>query len=200
MTVAAVVFDFGGVLAEEGFREGLSAIARRSGLNPEAFYAAALEAVYSSGYVTGRAREADFWRTLRRDWDMFGDDRELQQAILSRFILRPGMIDIVRSLRSGGLRTMILSDQSDWLDYLDERDNFFKEFDLVLNSFHLGRTKRDISVFDDVVLALGVEAARILFVDDSLGHIERAAARGLQTHLFLGQKGFEDFLKIKKLL
>jgi len=36
-TVDAILFDFGGVLADERFRNGLLAIARRNGLNPEGF-------------------------------------------------------------------------------------------------------------------------------------------------------------------
>ena len=36
--IKTVIFDFGGVLAEEGFREGLLAIARENGLDPDAFF------------------------------------------------------------------------------------------------------------------------------------------------------------------
>ncbi len=35
MVIKAVLFDFGGVLAEEGFREGLKSIGRKNGLDPE---------------------------------------------------------------------------------------------------------------------------------------------------------------------
>jgi putative hydrolase of the HAD superfamily len=35
--IKVVFFDFGGVLAEEGFREGLLAIARHHGLDPQEF-------------------------------------------------------------------------------------------------------------------------------------------------------------------
>jgi hypothetical protein len=37
-SIQAVLFDYGGVLAEEGFREGLKNIARWHGLDPEAFH------------------------------------------------------------------------------------------------------------------------------------------------------------------
>ena len=33
--IKAVLFDFGGVLAEEGFRNGLLELGRRQGLNPQ---------------------------------------------------------------------------------------------------------------------------------------------------------------------
>ena len=38
MKIKAVLFDFGGVLAEEGFRQGLMAIAGQYDLDPQAFF------------------------------------------------------------------------------------------------------------------------------------------------------------------
>jgi len=35
--VEVIMFDFGGVIAEEGFKNGLRTIALKNGLNPEAF-------------------------------------------------------------------------------------------------------------------------------------------------------------------
>lgn len=32
--IKAIIFDFGGVLAKEGFREGLKSIAEKNGLDP----------------------------------------------------------------------------------------------------------------------------------------------------------------------
>jgi len=63
--IEAVLFDFGGVIADEGFREGLEAIARKNKLDPEAFYSLAADLVYSSGYVLGRASEQDYWNAVR---------------------------------------------------------------------------------------------------------------------------------------
>ena len=48
-TVDVIWFDFGGVLAEEGFREGLRAIAEGNGLEPEAFIETGFDLVYEGG-------------------------------------------------------------------------------------------------------------------------------------------------------
>jgi putative hydrolase of the HAD superfamily len=184
VAVRAVIFDFGGVIADEGFRAGLHVIAGRFGLDPDAFYRAATEAVYGTGYVTGTGSEADFWQQLRAQFGITAPDRELRHEVLKRFVPRVRMLAIVRAIRKRGYITALLSDQSDWLDLLDTTYHFFTEFDRVFNSYHLGKTKRDASVFDDTVRALNVPALQALFVDDNPGHIERAAGRGLQTHLF----------------
>lgn len=174
-----VLFDFGGVLSREGFRGGLYAIARKNGLDPEPFFHLASDVIYDTGYITGRATEADFWAALRRETGICGTDAELTGEILPRFILRPVMIDAVRSLRSTGYLVAIASDQVDWLERLDERDPFCKEFDRVFNSYRLGKGKRDATFFDDVANALNLEPRELLFLDDNAGNAERAASRGM---------------------
>ncbi|HWS14569.1 MAG TPA: HAD family phosphatase [Candidatus Methylomirabilis sp.] len=177
--LAGVLFDYGGVLAREGFRGGLHAIARTNGLDPEPFFLLASDVIYDTGYITGRATEADFWGALRRATGIRGTDAELTGEILSRFILRPVMIDAVRSLRTKGYVLAIASDQVDWLDRLDERDHFYREFDRVFNSYRLGKGKRDASVFDDMADALQRAPGELLFLDDNAGNVERAASRGM---------------------
>lgn len=146
-----------------------------------ALHRLAVEAIYESGYVTGRGSEAEFWSMMRQRSGIRGSDAELTGEILQRFVLRPKMIEIVRSLRRDNLVTGILSDQTNWLDILNERDHFFQEFDRVFNSYYLGKGKQYPGIFDDVIRTLGVSAPETLFVDDHPGNIERASSRGLKT-------------------
>lgn len=182
--IRAVYFDFGGVLATEGFHEGLFAIARSQGLDPEAFFQIARAAVYESGYIIGEGVESDFWELVRHRSGVRGGDAELTAACIDRFRLRPGMLELVRSLRALGITTAILSDQTDWLERLDAREPFYREFDRVFNSYRLGKGKRDESLFDDAVRALGVAPAAAVFIDDDPGNVSRAAGRGLHALLF----------------
>ena len=187
-SIRAILFDFGGVLAEEGFREGLKEIAQEHGLEAESFYQLGAEAVYGSGYVIGQGSEADFWNVLCRRGGLPPYEPGFTREILQHFVLRPEMMAAVRTLRKQGYLTVILSDQTDWLDQLDKRDDFFREFDRVFNSYHLGKGKRDPSIFDDTLRELGVEPQQALFIDDNAGHVERAASRGLKTILFQDQQ------------
>jgi putative hydrolase of the HAD superfamily len=186
--VRAVILDYGGVLAEEGFREGLHAIARNQGLDPEKVARTAMDAVYDSGYVTGHGSEAAFWAIMRDRSGIRGTDDELSEEILRRFVLRKRVLEAVRRLRGLGIITAILSDQTDWLKRLDSRDHFCSEFDRVYNSFDMGKGKRDPSVFDDVVADLGIAPREALFIDDMPANVERAKARGLKTILCTGEE------------
>jgi putative hydrolase of the HAD superfamily len=179
--IKAVIFDFGGVMAEEGFREGLKAIAIKRGLEPGAFFRLAEELIYETGYLTGKAGESDYWEAVRERAGISGSDSDLRREILSRFILRPGMVDAVKRLRGSGMTVALLSDQTDWLDEINERSPFSHLFDRVFNSFYLGKSKRDALIFRDVASALGLSLQEMLFVDDNEGHIRRASEQGLLT-------------------
>jgi putative hydrolase of the HAD superfamily len=188
--VRAILFDFGGVLAEEGFRDGLQALAGHFGLDREQVYLEGAEAVYASGYVTGRGSEMDFWQMLCRQTGLPAYEASYTAEILDRFHLRPRLLETVRTLRRRGFLTGILSDQTDWLDRLEARYRFFREFDRVFNSYHLGKGKRDPSLFTDVARSLGLPPRQVLFVDDNPGNIERAQAAGMKTILFAEEGAF----------
>ena len=55
--ISTVVFDYGGVLAEEGFKDGLLAIARISEIDGPDFFQLATDSIYETGYLTGRQSE-----------------------------------------------------------------------------------------------------------------------------------------------
>ena len=179
--ISAVIFDFGGVLAEEGFREGIKAIGKGKGLDPENFYSISGELVYQMGYITARSDEPSYWNAVREKTGVKGDDKEFREEILKRFKLRPEMMEVVEKIKSSGLTVAILSDQTNWLDELDQRTPFHHHFDYVFNSFHLKKTKRDSSIFRDVCDLLDVRPKEILFVDDNLENVKRATRQGLRT-------------------
>jgi putative hydrolase of the HAD superfamily len=183
-TPRAVLFDFGGVIADEGFHQGLHALADRHGLDPAQVLHACRETIYGSGYITGCGAEADFWRDLRARITFGDSDAVLRADILARFRLRPRMLQLVRDLRAAGIPCALLSDQTDWLDRLDARDHFYREFDRLYISYRLGKGKQDPTLFDDVVADIGVKPGEALFVDDDPGNIARARGRGLRGWLF----------------
>ncbi|MEW6117582.1 MAG: HAD family phosphatase [Nitrospirota bacterium] len=194
-TLKSVLFDFGGVLAEEGFREGLKAVARKNSLDPDRFFEQAREIIYRTGYVTGHSDEASYWNTLRQETGISGSDAELRDEILRRFIPRARMLEHAEKIRYYGIITAILSDQTNWLDELNQRDHFYHYFDYVFNSFTLKKSKRDPSIFLDTAAHIGAKPEEMLFIDDDEGHIQRAASVGCRTIHFKSIDDFEEKIK-----
>jgi putative hydrolase of the HAD superfamily len=193
--IKAVLFDFGGVLAEEGFRDGLVALATEQGLDVQNMPEQGMRAVYDSGFVLGHGTAADFWTLLRHRTGLVGDDELLSERILRGFVLRPWMITLVQQLHERGYVTGILSDQTHWLDDLDARTPFKRCFDRVYNSYYLGKGKRDPSLFSNVAADLGLSPSAILFVDDDAGNVARAQAAGLQAIQYTDRADFEVALE-----
>ena len=191
----AVLFDFGGVVAEEGFQEGLKAIGRKNGIDPDVFFTTADRLIFETGYLTGTADEAAYWDALRERTGIRGSDAELRQEIMKRFVLRPEMIAAVDRLRAKGLTVAMLSDQTNWLEEIDGETALFQHFDRVFNSYRLHKSKRDQSIFRDVGNDLGVKLEETLFIDDNGGHIRRAAEAGLRTIHFTTPEDFEKKMR-----
>jgi HAD superfamily hydrolase (TIGR01509 family) len=190
-SINIVLIDFGGVLAEEGFREGLREIAKQNGLDPDRFYTDADRIIAETGYLTGQANEGDFWAAIRDQTGIKGADSDLRREILRRFVLHPFMLAWVDNVRDSGRFVAILSDQTNWLDEIDENTDLYSHFDAVFNSFHVHKSKRDASLFRDVCSSLGEAPACVLFIDDNRQHIDRASGAGLKTFLYKNQEDFE---------
>lgn len=185
------LLDFGGVIAEEGFAAGMRAIAREAGRDEAEIWRAGLETVWASGYVHGRAPEAAFWALFKERTGIEGDEAKWRDFILSRFTVRPFMLDWTAKLTQTGIVTAILSDQTDWLDRLDAGQGFYKYFSRVFNSYNHGMTKQEPEFFRLALGQLGASPERSLFVDDNPGNVERARELGMRAILYVDRDGFE---------
>lgn len=179
--IRAVLFDYGGVLAEEGFYNGLISLAEEQALDAKRMPEEGMKAVYDSGFVLGQGTVTDFWMLLRKRTGLEGDDDLLTDRILDGFQIRLWMMELVRNLRAKKYIVGILSDQTHWLDELDKLDHFYQEFDHIYNSYYLGKGKRDSSLFSDVVDNLDLKPMEVLFIDDNENNVQRAKEMGLST-------------------
>lgn len=188
--IHSILFDFGGVLAEEGFRNGLLALAAEQKLNVEQMPEQATQAVYDSGFILGRGTAADFWTLLGKRTGLKGKDTALSKRILDGFIIRTWMLELVKRLCAEGYLTGILSDQTHWLDELDRRYHFYQAFDHVYNSYYLGKGKQDVTLFADVASDLNLKPGEILFIDDDVANVARAQQAGMQTIQYVDKESF----------
>ena len=193
--IKAVLIDFGGVIADEGFRKGIRDIAEQSDVDPDITEKAAFDLIYSTGYVLGKCNEEVFWKALKDATGITGEKSEFREIILKNFIIRPWFPEIITKLREQGLVICLLSDQTDWLDRLNERDNFYQLFDRIFNSFYMGKSKSEPELFCDISEQLNLKPEEILFIDDYNGHVERAKKKGFNTHLFVDKERFLNDLR-----
>lgn len=187
----AVIFDFGGVLAEEGFFDGFKALAEAQDIDFTLLSESAVDLCRKDGYCWAAIDETEFWKRLRERTGVAGSDAELRRELLSRFVLRPWMMQTVDKLKAAGYKVAILSDQTNWLRELDAELGFMSRFDLVWNSYETGRTKKEPELLADFAAALGTTPERCLFVDDHGGHVRRADRLGMPAIHYIGREDFE---------
>ncbi|NDY58484.1 HAD family phosphatase [Desulfovibrio sulfodismutans] len=186
----AVFFDFGGVVAEEGFKAGLADLAEARGRSPHAAIRAGFDAMWDSGFVTGAGDEADFLREFTAVSGMKVDAAELRRTVFRRFTVRPFMLDCADRLRAVGIRTAILSDQTHWLHELDQALSFSAHFDMVFNSFHYGVSKREEAFFELALDRMGVAPGESIFIDDNPDNVAVAASLGMTGIHYTGRERF----------
>lgn len=174
--------DFGGVIAEEGFFEGLNFIASRHDLDPASLAEAAVDAMFK-GYVQGRESEDQYWRRMEDITGVGGLGVELRALILDGFRVRPRMLELADLCRSMGMAAAVLSDHTNWLEELDARHGFSRHFDHVFNSYRTGLTKREDACFLHALQTMDAAPERAVFVDDSRANVARAAALGINAVL-----------------
>ena len=194
--IKAVIFDYGGVLADEGWAKGIRVIAVMNGYDPEEFFHHCVDVLFETGYVRGEVTEEQYWDTLRKTVQIPEDNESLRDEILKRFKLRDEVIGLVKKIKAAGYTLAILSDQVNWLDELNERDDFFKYFDEVYNSYHLGNTKKEESFFTETCERLNVRPYEAVFIDDNEGNVDRAENVGLHAIYYDYLENVEKELKL----
>lgn len=193
--IQVVFFDFSGVLAEEGFVQGLKEIGRQHGKEPDAFLREVTEICYNNGYADGRADEHAFWQDVRESTAIATGDADLRREILSRFVIRPWMLQAVSRVRTEATRTALLSDHTNWLDELDAAHGIYRHFDRVFNSFREGMTKRSLDFFRHACDVMQVAPQNALFIDDNPANTGRAQSIGMHAVLYTAYPSLVTDLK-----
>ena len=200
MPIDAVIFDIGRVLIEwhpEAVYDRLIGETRRRALFAEvplftmndcidlgAAFAPSVEALARAH--PDRADEILLWRD---HWiDM------ITPAI-------DGSVTLLRSLRARGMPVHALSNFGiESFATAQAKYPFLTEFDRAFVSGHLRLMKPDPAIYAHVETALGIDPARLLFIDDKAENIAAAAARGWQTHLFDGPGALAARLRTEGLI
>lgn len=213
-TIAAVVFDFGGVIrpgspAGAGPESPYAALEGEFGL-PDGFLwrAVYLENPAWLDLRVGQGTEADWLAaTAEAIQPLIGvaraaallDQLEEAQPREKRFRDRPvefnpGMIELVESLRPR-YRVSILSNAAPGLEAeLAEHYRIAHLFHDIVNSATVGVAKPDLRIYRLAAQRLDVAIESCFFTDDLAHNIEAARAAGMVGHLFDGVAGLREAL------
>lgn len=183
----AIIFDYGRVLSCSPSREELLELAEIAGVSESSFFE-----LYSNTRDHYDRGHADY----RQHWQRFAEVAEVEippeaveriAAVEAEIWTRinPGALDLAREVKSGGLKTAILSNMPfDLLAILRRKFDWLDEFDVLTWSCELGVIKPDEEIYRTCLGALGCEPARSLFFDDRPRNVEGAQKVGMDAHVF----------------
>ena len=192
--IEAVLFDYGMVISAPPVPAAWERMKAISGLDEAGFHAGYW--AYRHGYDRGTHTGEEYWRLaaehsgasvnhsqvaelLAADVDLWGD-------------LNQPMVDWIWRLQQAGVKTGILSNMGDAMEAgLSAKYEWLEKFDHKVWSYTLKLAKPEAEIYRHAVEGLGVEAERVLFVDDKSENIAAAEAAGLQGIVYGEHGAFE---------
>jgi putative hydrolase of the HAD superfamily len=182
----ALITDFGGVLTSP-LHEGFLAYQEESGVSLEQLGRAMARATEEHGdhplfqLERGEITEAEFRGRIEPHLEDGFDLTRLRTVYFERMKPNQTMIELVRQLRGGGVRTALLTNnvrewEPLWRSKLPEIDELFE---VVVDSAFVGVRKPDPAIYELTLERLGIGADECVFVDDLEPNCETARALGM---------------------
>ncbi len=107
-----------------------------------------------------------------------------------------GTVALARRLRTAGYRTLALTNFSaETFPRALRRHSFLNEFEGIVVSGHERLMKPDAAIYRRLCERFRVDAARSVFIDDSLANVEGARAVGMQGVHFISVEQLSDALR-----
>jgi putative hydrolase of the HAD superfamily len=188
--VQAVIFDYGGVLRNDG-REMWTAADATAGLPPGTLWAAWHDIPEYRLSREGVIDRLEFRAAMHRALIPIAGDAEQAEAALAALETRLASLPhidaemraLVERLRAGKRVKLGLLSNADrgWTERLRARAG--RLFDDVVASGDVGVAKPDPAIFRLAAKRLGVDPDACLMIDDQAQHVDGARAAGLRAHL-----------------
>ena len=161
------------------------------GLNQPVFHELMLGRISETGYFDNVLRNTGWNISINR----------LKEIVRNNFHKKiPGTTEIARCLAERYPVTLLSDHAREWIDYIEKIHDFFGLFNQRLYSFALGKTKKEPSLFQEVVSHLAINNDRCLFIDDHQSNLDNAAKYGMEGILFKSADSLNHELKVKGII
>jgi epoxide hydrolase-like predicted phosphatase len=197
MSIRAVFFDFGGVIARTEYQAPRQQLAERLGMEYEDLGRIIFESETgiqaSVGSITALQHWESVMQRLKRPYEEMSSIRD---EFFAGDIIDRQLLDFLRSLRGKTITGLISNAWSDLRDYL-VREKMEDAFDHIVISAEVGVVKPEAKIFQVALEKAGVSPNEAVFVDDFYANIKGCEKLGMKGIHF---KDAESTLQQLKLL
>lgn len=185
--IRAVLFDFGGVIANAGFFEWIDKhIAPHETIKNKI---RPLQDKVDRGDLPVSAYD-DFFAAITGE-----TAKKVDEEILQSYFLHEDVIQIIKKLKEHKIQTVIVSNFPDkWFSALEKRFHFDSLFDEIFISSRLHMIKPEKKLFDYVFSRLNVKPEETIFVDDTKDIVNDVSQLGVHALLFTSSEKLQKDL------
>jgi len=179
MTIRAVFFDFGGVIARTEYQAPRQHLAERLGMEYEDVVKIVFESPSSDraavGEISAEAHWAEVTKRLRQP---ASETEAIREEFFAGDVIDREIVEFLRSLRSSHHVGLISNAWSDMRDYIT-RQRFEDAFDHMVISAEVGVTKPEAKIYQIALEQAGVSPNEAVFVDDFYENIDGCQTVGM---------------------
>jgi len=186
--VRAVIFDWGGVMEQLPSEADVAAWERRLAIEPGVLP----EVLWGHEWhrlAVGAITDADYARYVGEQLGFPGKDEVLDflQAFYTSDRLNEPVVKAGRALRDRYKVALLSNAFPAQSDFIREQHGIdvYDEYDLYVNSAHVGLSKPDPAIYHLTLEQLGIGPEQAIFLDDSLRNVDSARHQGIHAVHFV---------------
>ena len=183
--IEAVIFDYGGVLAQTIDPEPRAAWERTLGLAPGALTTAVHDERLWVAAQNGSIQSEAHWRAVGQALGLSQPQlRGLRESFYGGDVLNQQLLARIDGLRQQGVALGLLSNFSTDLRSMLGVQDLLRRFDHIAISAEIGAMKPDAAAYEAILGMLALPAAACVFIDDLPENVDAARALGMHGIVF----------------
>jgi putative hydrolase of the HAD superfamily len=181
--IKAIIFDLGGVVFRDGTKYAIQEMKEKLQFS-EKLGNELLLGEPASDFRKGLLTPEQFWKYVQTKIPPQIKANKIRSIWYTNYVAFPGSFELIKELSSKFKLGIISGNIKEKVEYLDEKYNFRKYFDVEVYSFDLQTTKPDRLMWEKALELLNLDAEECIYVDDNPESVDTANSLGFKAILF----------------
>jgi len=178
----ALVFDFAGVITEDGLQKKLKEFEKRYNL-PN------LNVVHKKHWYDlslGKISAYDYWIRIFKEYGRsmpFGRIKRLNEEVIAAHVPRKEVFYLIKNLKNIK-KCLITNTCKEWFEAWNRKFKLNNIFDIIVKSYEERLRKPDPRIYKRMLEYLHLQPSKVLYIDDRIENVQTARKLGIHTHLY----------------
>jgi putative hydrolase of the HAD superfamily len=202
-TIEVILYDLGNVILPFNHHQIAEKLARRSqreeSKDPEAIFSFVFsrEKGAINAYEMGKVSSSEFFLLLKERFHLFLSFEDFVPIWNDIFVEDHEVSETIFSQKGKWKLGLVSNTNALHFDYALSKFPIVRVFDRWILSHEVGFKKPDVEIFQNAMEWASVEPKKILFIDDTKGHVEVARSLGMETIHFTSALQLKEELSKK---